>query len=410
MVLMRPVGDTQCHYTRILCFDPKVGFSQRLSSYITAQQAGQPAVLSRYLQQHEPIPSSRMYGPLEENVIIRDIVNHLPDAAMQPRRIDFNRNSSSSQLHDEEEDGNLHSHGVGGDDDNSQLATTLKTEVPGPPALETQATLLLAPTLIYRILDSLDISGAMIIFVLLAFLVIRQVYVLHLGEILPERTDSPVVGPVTCRFTVDLKGAMRFVNNKKEEREELGQGTAEVTIVHLVASALARALKEVPCLHRRRVIVPWLWIDHVVDASDEPVSVSISENDGGWVTLENVDRIGVQALSDAALEADRKLDATQKIGQCLVVAPPLADTSAGHFASQIEIHASPLLQAGVLVVAVLGHVRVEKGPKPTSPKRPPRSVIDVFLTMKSPSEGDFGTCRRFAEEVQKLVSFPEMMG
>lgn len=392
MSLLRPVGDAQCHYTRILCFDPKVGFSQRLGSYITAQQAGQPAVLSQYLQQHEPIPSSRMHGPLEEDAIIRDIVHHLPDGAMHPRRLDFHR-SPSGPL----------------EDDNSQLATTIKTEVPGPPPLETQATYLLAPTLIYRILDSLEVSGSMIVFIILAFLAVRQVVILHLGENLPESTESPVVGPVTCKFTVDLKGAMRFVNNKKEEREELCQGTAEVSIVHLVASALARALKETPSLHRRRIIMPWLWIDEVVDASEEPISVSISENNGGWVTLDSVDRIGVQALSDAALEAERVLDATERVGQCLVVAPPPVDASPGRFASQIEIHAAPLMQAGVLVVAVLGNVRVEKGPKkPSSPLRPPRSVIDVFLTMKSPSEGDFGTCRRYAEEVQKYLQFPEM--
>mmetsp|Transcript_11189 Transcript_11189/g.21316 ORF Transcript_11189/g.21316 Transcript_11189/m.21316 type:complete len:800 (+) Transcript_11189:91-2490(+) len=392
MSLLRPVGESQCHYTRILCFDPKVGFSQRLGSYITAQQAGQPAVLSQYLQQHEPIPSSRMHGPLEEDAIIRDIVHHLPDGAIHPRRLNFNRNSSGP-----------------GDDDNSQLATTIKTEVPGPPPLETQATYLLAPTLIYRILDSLEVSGSMILFVVLAFLAVRQVVLLHLGEILSENSDSPVVGPVTCKFTVDLKGAMRFVNNKKEEREELCQGTAEVSIVHLVASAVARALKETPSLHRRRVIMPWLWIDKVVDASNEPISVSISENSSGWVTLDNVDRVGVQTLSDAALEAERVLDATERVGQCLVVAPPPVDASPGRFASQIEIHAAPLLQAGVLVVAVLGNVRMEKGPKKSSsPIRPPRSVIDVFLTMKSPSEGDFATCRRYAEEVQKLLQFPEM--
>ena len=392
MSLLRPVGESQCHYTRILCFDPKLGFNQRLGSYITAQQAGQPAVLSQYLQQNEPIPSSRMHGPLEEDAIIRDIVHHLPDGVIHPRRLNFNRSSSGPA-----------------DDDNSQLATTIKTEVPRSPPLETQATYLLAPTLIYRILDSLEMSGSIIVFIVLAFLAVRQVVLLHMGEILTEKSDSPVVGPVTCKFTVDLKGAMRFVNNKKEEREELCQGTAEVSIVHLVASAVARALKETPSLHRRRVIIPWLWIDQVVDASNEPISVSISENSGGWVTLDNVDRVGVQTLSDAALEAERVLDATERVGKCLVVAPPPADASPGSFTSQIEIHAAPLLQAGVLVVAVLGNVRMEKGPKKSSsPIRPPRSMIDVFLTMKSPSEGDFATCRRYAEEVQKLLQFPEM--
>jgi hypothetical protein len=392
MVLMRPVGESQCHYTRILCFDPKVGFSQRLGGYITAQQAGQPSVISQYLQQHEPIPSSRMQGPLEEDVIIRDIVNHLPDAALNPRRIDFTRINSGPV-----------------DDDNSQLATTLKTELSGPPALETQATFLLAPTLIFRMLTSLEVPGALLVFSLLAFLAIRQVVLLHLGEILPESADTPVVGPVTCRFTVDLKGAMRFVTNKKEEREELHQGTAEVTVVHLVASAVARALKEIPCLHRRRVFYPWFRIDEVVDASSEPVDVSLSENSGGWITLTAVDRRGIQDLADSAERAEQMHDATQNIGQCLVVAPPPVDsTSPGHWASEIEIHASPLLHAGVLVVAVLGSVRLEKSTSQSSPRHPPRSVVDVFLTMKSPSEGDFATCRRYAEEVQKLLQFPEM--
>jgi len=72
--------------------------------------------------------------------------------------------------------------------------------------------------------------------------------------------------------------------------------------------------------------------------------------------------------------------------------------------------------SSVTVVAVIGGVRLDYGsrlPHSRSQRRTPsttsaRPVLHLSLTIRCPHQTDIVACRRFAEDVQKLLQFPEM--
>lgn len=302
---------------------------------------------------------------------------------------------------------------------------------PPPPSLEVQAFLLAAPLLIFRVATLLAIPAPLVWFCSSAFVAIRQVVLLHLGLLRttdgPEEEPDQVIGPVTCRFSVDLKGVLRYISNRKEEREEFGEGTEEVSVVHIVASAVARALKKneggrllLNKKRRRRIRVPLLLIDGVAaaagDASKDPVSVSVvSKNAGGVATVSRADERSVQEIADE-LANDRNLctaASKRELGQCLVLASPNYDET------EMHVDAAPI-HPNVAVVVVVGGVHLARRPhlrsssgsgggKSSSNRGPKRPVISVSLTIAGPHRASgVAMCGKFTEEVQKLIEFPEM--
>jgi len=383
MYLLRPVGDEQCHLTRLLSFDPMGNVSGTLANVIISQQASLPGVIAEFLQRREPIPENRLRGELSNEALINDVIDHLPGPDDDPysvkRRLTF-------------------------DGMESIVAGKRQASVP---AVDTQAVLLLAPVVIYKLASLFGLPGGLLLFCVSGFLAIRQVVLLYLGETLLKNPEPQVTGPITCRFSIDLKGVLRFVANKKEEREELHRGSAEITLVHLAVSAVARALKNEEGMRQRRITIPWLLIDEYVDASMDPVDVSVSENAGGMVTIKNVDSRSIQEIADEMEKAENIHEQTTELGECLVFTTP------DYEQSETEIAVASMLE-GVRVVAVIGGVRLERNVKairPTafgSPGGAPRPVLSFCLTMSAPQQTDIVTCRRFADEVQKLLHFPEI--
>ena len=297
---------------------------------------------------------------------------------------------------------------------------------PKEPSVVTQAILLFVPVAMAKFAVLLQLPYPSLWFFLCVFVMIRRIVLLHLGEYIPlngpnrntERSRQQLTGPVTCRFQVDLKGVLRFIANKKEEREELKTGTAEVSVVHIVACAVARALRDEPQLDKRRFSIPWLFIDVLCPNRhpDDGVSVTISENEDEPITLKSVDKSGVQTVADQFAQLTKLKGRQQELGQCLVMATTNYD--------QIDMETDSVpIDPSVRVVAVIGGVRLEHNPHPArraSHGLPPnhnrslRPVLALSLTMGGPAgcpgmgSVDFVTCRRFAEEVQKLLQFPEM--
>lgn len=382
--LLRPVDAHQCHYTRLLSFDIG-GSSSHFSNVIISQHAGFPSIVNEYLLTTEPLPEQRAQGPLTDEVLMKDFVSRLGETQRK-----------NPQL-------------ANGSPDRDSVVVSpprdTKLDAPRAPTVEQQATLLFAPLIAYRVLAFISLPLAAILFVIVAFMAVRQVVLLHLGDLVPDREEQGLVGPVTCRFKVDLKGVLRFIANKKEEREELKTGSADVSVLHIVACAVAKALKREEMLNVRRVRIPWLCIDVVAKCRGEHVSVSISQDASKPLTVQSVDESNVQAVADEMerlVVDDGRKDA---IGRCLVLATPNYDRV------DMETDAIPHHE-GVKVVAVIGGVRLERNNTVRhsgfGSSNNPRPVLALSLSIANSRESDFIACRRFAEEVQKLLQFPEM--
>ena len=130
----------------------------------------------------------------------------------------------------------------------------------------------------------------------------------------------------------------------------------------------------------------------------------MSENAGGFVTLCGVEQRSIQSIADELSNADNAHGRVQSIGQCLVMASRNSEDS------EIETDAFPI-DPRVTIVAVVGGVRLDRNsprsPGP-SPIIAPRPLLSISITIADHHQSDLDICRRFSEEVRKLVQYPEM--
>jgi hypothetical protein len=390
MYLLRPVGEGQCHLTRLLSFDPMGGINKHLARIVLQQQAGLPAVLGKFLDRHESVVPFRLTGGLRDDDLVRDVVEHLP----KPNSTDAVRGTLDCTT-------NYSLVLAGSETSRDGIKVDNDDHLP---VRGRQAAILIAPLLLYKVCILMGSSWSFPLFCLGVFLAVRQVAIQHLGKVLPHiPLETQIAGPVTCRFSVNLKGILRFIANKKEERTDLRRGTSDVSVVHLVVAAISRALRKEPSLRSKTCTIPWLLIDERVDQSRESVRVSVSENAEGVVTLENVDNLSVQEIADEVKKLDSWRDEAQNIGECLVLATPDFDSS------NMEVDVTSGCSE-VTVVAVIGGVHLErcsqKGRRANDER--PRPMLSLSLTISAPYQTQIVAARRFAEEVQKVLQFPEM--
>lgn len=391
MYLLRPVGDNQCHFTRLLSFDPNVP-TRPLARKVVEQQARLPAALAEYLSRHEPDVPTRLLGEISDEVIVRDVIDRF-----QRQRTNVpmaNNNNTTEQINNLSNGESRFSY----DDDVATKDEETRTGVGHyeAPGIMHQMAILFVPIALHRVAAFFNLQCTLHLFGISIFVAVRQLSLLHLGVRATARKHNMIeTGPITTRFQVDLKGVLRFIANKKEEREELNRGIADVSVVHLVAAAVSTALQQEPALRMRRRRIPALLIDELIDRSSEPMSVSVlsGNNPAGLVCVQNVDGLSIQDIADimSTLEADESL-----IGECLVLAAPNFETTN----MQVE---SKLRHPHVSVVAVVGGVHVDRFPKSMNKK--PRPMISISLSIDTTS---FAIGTQYAEEVQKLLQFPEM--
>jgi hypothetical protein len=388
--LLRPHlrnGSEYCHVIRILSFDLAGHMNQQLSNIICTQQANIPSIIAEYLQLRPSAIDNGEVADLGPELLVSRVINFLPGAASS---------SDSSRISP------VHPCQVDGAKAESAVVAKFSTK----PALELQFLVLSLPVLVHWALYRFDVASAGFVFCVSAFFAVRQVVCWYIGHPLIQNEDPSVIGPVTCRFQVDLKGILRFISNKKEERVEMKSQHADISVVHIVARALALSLKKEPILHTRKVSIPWLFINRVVDASREHVDVSVSENGGGIVTLTTVDQQCIQEIADLHAAADKRTDKTNKVGNCLILSMSNYDEG------DMITDAVPFHQA-VTVVAVLGGVHLERKEnsqvRSSGTKDPPKPVLSISLTITgSHQSADIVLCRRFADEVRKLLVYPEI--
>jgi START domain len=375
-----------CQFTRLLSFDLAGNIPQQLSNAITNQQANLPAVISDYLHNNpldfEPRDHDENGKVLSNELLVSSVINQLRESHIDDNNTDNNASGAGE----------------------SSIATVPSKDTHTPsyshtlPSWKVQLITFLAPIFVHWAIVSVHMTGSGLIFCIVTFVVLRTVVIWHTGdEIISKQPNPSIVSHVTCRLRIDLKGILRYISNKNEERDEMRSRRASISAIHIVASALAHGLKKEPLLLTRKVSIPWLFIRRVVDASNEPIDISISENGGDIVTVTAVDRRTIQQIADC----QKHTDCIGRVGRCLILA--MSNYNEGDMTTD----AAPMHEE-VTVVAVLGGVHLERNGTVHSQVNP-KPYLNISLTISGTHQSvDLVTCRRFADEVRKLLLYPEI--
>mmetsp|Transcript_9929 Transcript_9929/g.14766 ORF Transcript_9929/g.14766 Transcript_9929/m.14766 type:complete len:881 (-) Transcript_9929:297-2939(-) len=162
------------------------------------------------------------------------------------------------------------------------------------------AVTILVPHIVWYFAKSSKIPYWEYCFLLSVLNAIRTVVLFFLGAPVKHATNNVAVGysshnhlgtgPVTCRFTVELKNMLQFVSQKK--RQSVMEGNREnnhdVSVTHICVQAVAKALEEMPSLNSRRVNIPLLGIRGIYFNRRVDISVSTNGAANDTVKLLNV--------------------------------------------------------------------------------------------------------------------------
>lgn len=305
---------------------------------------------------------------------------------------------------------------------------------------------LLFPSLSWYVCSFVFPERKELVFVVALFCSARRLVLGTLGPpaMLPDGSDvgDPFTGhpglgtgAFTGRFTVDLKGVLRFLGHKREElREEIlrSGGTAsrdeEIAVHHIVVKAAAIALTETPELNVSRVKLPLLgvrgcWPRRRVDVSVATGAHRLSSSVNRAVLLRSVDAMadvrdvanrlaaettreprsgGSSSWRDRARAlrvrsvVDRLSFNSGRFGACVVLTSPNAEHS------DVDVEVAPCPDLGVNVVVVVGGVRASNNGRSGAGK----SLLSMSVSIDCPL-ANAASCRRFAERLQQLVQFPE---
>jgi hypothetical protein len=453
-------GAAKCRLTRILSYDLGGQIPQNLATTVLMQQAGLPGVLSKHLKRVEPIPHERLSTsrggePLSNEEVIRDVTQAIIErdntalVSSARRRLSFDMSVQEK----------LQGGGTRGSDSPGESRAQKAQAASAELSIPYTAMILLLPVILHRFVSMtvLATSGVFVprllhpavVFCTAAFFAIRNVVVRYLGDELDARKSQLLKShqgdPVTCRLSVDLKGVLRFMTMKKEEKKERAATTnhqsaidADISVVHIVGIALARAMQQhSDCWKRRRVRIPFLWIDGYYEYPSQTLDVSVSITPGNQVCLRDFRCKNAQGAANALVAAEQQeheasswmtaltlaleglcdvMCTKPRNGRCLIVLTETEsenETRAINSSSDrgtIDVSLGSLPNDLDVVVVVGGvHLKRQIG-SVASPLRtsPPKPVLSLSLTINTASVLDLARYRSFAEDLQKLVEFPEL--
>jgi len=275
----------------------------------------------------------------------------------------------------------------------SSLATRHLLSV--PLSLEQEGAFLLVPLLLYKIISLISVRLGSLLFVIASLIALRSVILQQLLTVLrvmpsgKEQNTNELTtgnGATTCHFTVDLKGVLRFLANEKEAKNQLGRSGSEILMSHILVRSVGKAMGQLPHLVSRKYpTLPALYSVDVV-LHDHNTKHSY------WVS--DADEMSVQDIADFFTVAD-PLAAPKSLWQSVVGASCHIFTTPDSDHSQVDLGLN--LRDIPITVCVSG-IRLE-----TDTKSPSLSVaINIQST-------DIESSRMFAEAIQQLIQFPEML-
>ncbi|KAL3925361.1 MAG: hypothetical protein SGARI_005858 [Bacillariaceae sp.] len=266
-----------------------------------------------------------------------------------------------------------------------------------PLSLEKEAMVLLAPLLLYKLLWFISVRIGSLGFVVASAFAVKWVIgrnLLTVLRVLPRSEPehgSPLVrsvkGSTTSRFTVDLKGVLRFLENEKESLSDISNASAgdpEILVSHILVRSVAKAMSQVPHLVARQY--PFFPPLYAVD-------VVFHDHVTGKATwIDKADEMTVQDIAEYfTAEHPMPKSFWQNVvgATCHIVTSPDSDHA------QVDLDLS---LDGIPVCVVVSGIRLEKEHRQPS--------LSVAITVRSTNIEE---CREFAETVQKSIQFPEML-
>lgn len=409
LYVLRPREAGGCRLTRLVSVHLGGSLSPHLSNIVTSQQAGLPGLLEDFMQQ-QPKGDDDPLSYATVRKLCLPLLITAPATAMEENDVSNSTAPPALEASDEAVDEIV-------------VEPPPPTTTTSPVSLEQQALCLLAPVVISRIWYSYWGYGQGLVFALLLYLALRQWVLWSIpGPRVPSNHNWPTT--ITCHCMVEAKGIVRFVTNQQEEREMMGQETApDVKAMHVVVCAVAKALRQRKEVRRRRVVRPWLCIDRRVDVSNEPVTVTVVQQEknstcgedevNGITTIETVrgaESLTVQQVA-TGMQPISSVSSTSNLGDCLILSMDTAEDdppSAGNI-PPLRFDATVCDNNNNnphLVVCVSGLRNVKKvngGFLGGSSNK--RRMIMVGLTLRG---GTPSSAPLLAREVQKLLQFPEM--
>ena len=241
-------------------------------------------------------------------------------------------------------------------------------------------------------------------------------------------------GPVTCSFTVDLKGILRFIELRREEimenpllsKENGYSPRREISVTHIVVKAISCAIVEVPVLNSHTISIPMLGIHEEVYARSKCIAVSVASNlyAVNSTLLQNVSKMKIQDIASdlwmAQMNSVKKehlrgnffsdffswaigMFHVQRMGNIYRKACALVITSPDSENSEIEIDVLPCKKSGEPnITIVIGGMRVRRDDLGKA-----RPLLSMSISIDSPV-CNVGMSRKFAEALQMFIQFPEL--
>jgi START domain len=467
MSIIRDIGHDKCHMTRILSFDLGGNVPQNLSNTVMKQQATMSLILYDFLKKNEPGPPFPIRfcntELLNNDDIIRTVVEYNECTSSLTSMSTLLPTTSTTSLstpmkgisavHDSTNH-DIPSENTHGASSKWHILWNIASRV-------IVVSLPVVLSILSRQVQIVELP--MLAFLITTFLAIRTLVVWEIGMPLKydeasthSRHNPTPFKSIRYNFTVDLQGILQFISKQKEE--QMSSTSVDISVVHIVASALSQTLSKTKGLRYRHVRIPWLFIDSVVDTSSEPVDATIffdnaskhsaSATAAAVQTIHGADRLNINGIAEAMLNSNttnERRNSQHSIGQCIVITKARTDDDMTDLTLDSDLHMCH--DAGIVVAAVVGDVTLDRrGGMTTSPikngnrsrsplnssnastitisqqqqqQRHPRPMLSLSLTIVPPptknnknknafSWNDVQKYRSVAEEMKTLLHFPEM--
>jgi len=468
MVLVQPKPQSSSIlYSRIVALDPVVPswVSNMAQPFVVQPQIKQPKEILQYLQRlrqsrEEPFLFSaiRSISTAAASIVLDEewLTQHcLPTSDVMERERPTSTNPFSVASSEEGDKLDL---------EEESDALPSRTSIVEAPSFVWQASCLFAPIILYHALKitsgylnesllSMAPNFPFFMFLVAAWWSLRH-WVLAHYKISPTNlknrsTIPPVISSMTCRFPVQVKGALRYISNQKEEQllrsspggslapESDANGSsvdfkegmmASVSMVHIVASAVAKVwskhLESQSNSRLCRLCVPWFAIDerYIVNPDKNSVHVAIvapGPREANTVIIQQANALSVQDIADRqeiAKQSSSLAAHNHMEPDCAVVLSLNNYSTTPTAATSTATEWNALPQGSTQVVVTIGGLEWEQPPEVESTRRSKagkdskiaerQPVLSLSLTVRH--ENAAWVASQIVPELQTLLQFPEM--
>ena len=439
----------------LVCSDLKGSLPSNVVSMVTQQQAMFPVIVGRWMSENVPFDDPRFDKPLTEKNIIESVINRMPEdmqvgakpppSTPSPAQPPTTNTKSKGGSRVQNRDLSL---GVN--------IPTSPAKSQGKPSIFFISVALFFPVILwycvkFHFTHLAHYRG----FLFLAGLVLglRAFCVRRLGQPMSYKDGSSInlcgvgnggTGAVKCKFVVDLKKILRYIQTRQGGKRQSRPVSDSVAVTHIALKALAVTLSEMKLFNGRKVKLPLLGVEGYYPNSGVDVSTSAGKPENGSSSifkLVDADSMSVGSIAStiSALSSEKKkatgghttliptlfrkplevlseqLDLPVKVlglegrkfGSALVITSPNSD------GNEIDIQVDPVVPlsgkgSGPNIILVVGGVQIQPSLAKDSRIAVSRPVLGISVTFNC-DVANVASCRMFSERLQQLMGNPALL-